>query len=87
VWKGWTTRENAADYQRLLQEKVLPGLKRIEGYRGGCVLTKDDKDGQVEFLVLNFFESLEAVRRFAGSDYTVPVFEPEVRDCLTRSNH
>ena len=71
-------------YQRLLKEKVLTALKRIEGYRGGWVLTKDSKDGQVEFLVMNFFESLEAVKRFAGPDYNVPVFEPEARDLLDK---
>jgi hypothetical protein len=69
----------------LLKEKVLPGLKKIEGYRGGWVLTKDNKNGEVEFLVLNFFESLEAVKRFAGPDYSVPVFEPEARDLLDKA--
>jgi len=31
LWRGWTSRENADAYERLLQERVLPGLKRLDG--------------------------------------------------------
>jgi heme-degrading monooxygenase HmoA len=83
VWRGWTTNDNADAYEKLLDEKVIPGLKRIEGYDGGYVLRKDGKD-ETEFVVVNFFESLQAVQAFAGSDYTVPVFEPEARELLAK---
>ena len=33
---------------------------------------------------MNFFDSLEAVRAFAGPDSTVPVFEPEARQLLSK---
>lgn len=33
---------------------------------------------------MNLFDSLEAVKRFAGTDYTVPVFEPEARSLLSK---
>jgi heme-degrading monooxygenase HmoA len=83
LWKGWTTPENADAYERLLREKVLPGLKQIDGYRGGYVLRQDSSE-EVEFAVLNLFDSLDAVRAFAGSDYAVPVFEPEARLLLSK---
>jgi heme-degrading monooxygenase HmoA len=83
VWKGWTTHESSQGYQELLEKKVLPSLKKIEGYRGGWVLRKTNKD-EVEFLVMNFFESLDAVRRFSGEDYSVPVIEHEARKFLSR---
>ena len=35
-------------------------------------------------MVVNFFDALEAVQRFAGPDYTVPVFEPEAKRLLSR---
>jgi hypothetical protein len=84
VWKGWTSSENAAAYRELLQSKVLPRLREIEGYRGGWVLYKNASDGEIEFMVVNFFESLEAVKKFAGPDYSVPVFEPEARELLSK---
>ncbi len=63
--------------------KVLPGLEGIAGYCGGYVLRTDGVD-ESEFVVMNFFESIEAVKRFAGLDYEVPVFEPEAKTLLSR---
>jgi hypothetical protein len=83
LWKGWTTLENADAYERLLREQVLPGLRDIDGYKGGYILRHEAED-EVEFAIMNLFESLEAVRAFAGPNYTVPVFEPEARQLLSR---
>ena len=82
-WRGWVRLENAQAYEKLLKEKVLPGLKDIEGYRGGYIFRKDD-GGDAEFVVVNFFESLGGVKKFAGPNYTVPVFEPEAKALLAR---
>jgi heme-degrading monooxygenase HmoA len=83
LWRGWTAPGDAEAYEGLLRDTVLPGLAAIEGYEGGFVLRRDAGD-EVEFTVLNLFESLDAVRAFAGDDYEVPVFEPEARRLLTR---
>ncbi|HEY1659803.1 MAG TPA: antibiotic biosynthesis monooxygenase [Candidatus Sulfotelmatobacter sp.] len=82
-WRGWTVVNNADAYERLLKETVLPGLKAIAGYNGGYILRKDNAN-EVEFVVINFFESLDAVRKFAGENYTVAVFEPEAKRLLSR---
>jgi heme-degrading monooxygenase HmoA len=82
-WRGWTKPENADAYEKLLKETVLPGLKKIPGYCGGYILRNDGPD-EAEFVVLNLFESLDAVRRFAGPDFTVAVFEPEARKLLSK---
>jgi heme-degrading monooxygenase HmoA len=83
-WRGWTSVEDATAYEDLLIHRVLPELKKLEGYKGGCVLRLDAQD-EVEFVVVNLFESLEAVKRFAGLDYKTPVFEPEARKLLRRT--
>ena len=82
-WRGWTKVRDAERYENLLKTVVLPGLKAISGYYGGYVLRSDGLD-ESEFVVVNFFESLEAVRSFAGPDYTVAVFEPEAKQLLSR---
>jgi heme-degrading monooxygenase HmoA len=82
-WRGWTRLADAPAYERLLQETVLPGLQGISGYRGGYVLRRDG-DTEAEFVVINHFDSLESVKRFAGADYETPVFEPEARRLLAR---
>jgi heme-degrading monooxygenase HmoA len=82
-WRGWTGVRNADAYEALLKTKVLPELTRVAGYCGGYVLRSDGPD-EVEFVVVNLFESLESVRAFAGDDYSSPVFEPEARSLLSR---
>jgi hypothetical protein len=82
-WRGWTRPQDADAYQRLLEETVLPGLQGVAGYRGGYVLRREGGD-EVEFVVINLFDTLDAVRRFAGPDVETPVFEPEARRLLHR---
>jgi hypothetical protein len=82
-WRGWTKLEDADVYENLLRTKVFPALQQIEGYRGGYIL-RHDGPKEAEFVVINLFESIDAVRHFAGEDYAVPVFEPEALQLLSR---
>ena len=82
-WRGWTEVHNANTYEAFLKTRVLPELKQLAGYRGGYILRSDGAD-EVEFVVVNLFESIESVRLFAGDDYSTPVFEPEARLLLSR---
>jgi hypothetical protein len=82
-WRGWTETRNAAAYETLLKTRVLPELKCVAGYCGGYILRSDGAE-EVEFVIVNLFESIEAVRLFAGADYATPVFEPEARLLLSR---
>jgi heme-degrading monooxygenase HmoA len=86
VWRGWTKPENGDAYEEFLRANVFPALTtRVPGFRGGYV-SRRDLDGEVEFLVMTLFDSLEAVRAFAGDDYEVPVIEPEAARLLSRSD-
>ena len=82
-WRGWTEVRNADAYETLLKTRVLPDLKQLAGYRGGYIL-RSDGPKEVEFVVVNLFESIEAVRLFAGDDYSTAVFEPDARLLLSR---
>ncbi len=83
VWRGWTKPEDADAYERLLREVVYPGLQKINGYRGGYIFCQNIAE-ETEFVTVNLFESLEAVKAFAGPDYDMPVFEPEARRLLSK---
>jgi hypothetical protein len=48
------------------------------------VLRRADGE-EVQFVVVNLFESLEAVKAFAGPEYETAVFEPEARRLLSRA--
>ena len=83
LWHGWTAREHADAYERLLVTKILPGIHRVDGYQGAYLLRRDVPEG-VEFVTLTLFESMEAVRAFAGADHEVAVVPPEARALLSR---
>ena len=85
VWHGWTTSENAADYERLLRTEILPGIatKALPGYHGAHLLRRE-LEGEVEFMTILWFESLEGVRALAGSDYELAYVPPPARALLSR---
>jgi heme-degrading monooxygenase HmoA len=85
LWRGWTTPENAAAYESLLLTEIFPGIagRKIDGYRG-ISLVRRDLGGEVEFVTLMWFDSLDAVRAFAGDGYEVAVVPPKARAVLSR---
>lgn len=83
VWRGWAKNENADAYEELLREVVYPGLQKINGYCGGYIFRKSAGE-ETEFVTVNLFQSLEAVKAFAGANYEIPVFEPEARRLLSK---
>ena len=85
IWHGWTSRENAAAYEELLKSEILPGIasRRIRGLTGAHLLKRDVPEG-VEFVTILWFESLDAVREFAGADYEAAVVPEKARRLLTR---
>ena len=76
MWKALSTTDRADDYIRHATKTVFPKIHAIEGNRGEYLLRRDVEDG-VELVVLTLWESMEAVRRFAGPDPHVAVVEPE----------
>ncbi|PYS49251.1 MAG: antibiotic biosynthesis monooxygenase [Acidobacteria bacterium] len=85
IWHGWTDYENADNYQSLLETEILPGIanRRISGYKGAHLLRRD-LENEVEFITILWFETMEAVREFAGEDYDVSVVPPRARALLSR---
>jgi len=83
VWRGRTTRENAAAYEELLGTTILPGIDRVSGFRGAELFRRDLGD-EIEFMTVTRFVSLDAVREFAGEDYEQAVISDEAHRLLTR---
>jgi heme-degrading monooxygenase HmoA len=74
--------EDADAYARHLGETVFPQLTSLPGHRGAQLLRRES-DGGFEFLVLTAWESMKAVRGFAGDDPERAVVEPEARAVLS----
>lgn len=83
LWHGWTARDKADAYEELLRTEVLPGIHKVDGYRGAYLLRRDVEEG-VEFVTLTLFESMDSVRAFAGEDHEVAVVPPKARELLSR---
>jgi heme-degrading monooxygenase HmoA len=81
LWHGWTAVEDAPHYEEHLRQDTFPALRGIEGYVDGYVLRHDSGD-RVAFAVLTLWESLEAIRTFAGDDYETAVVPPAARRVL-----
>ena len=88
IWHGYTTHENADIYETLLKEEIFVGIhgRNIPGFREIQLFRQE-----VEFITVMWFDSLEAVRIFAGEDYEVAVVPLKARAVLShfdeRSQH
>ena len=92
IWHGWTTPANADTYEALLKEEIFVGIlnRKIRGFKHIQLLRREAGD-EVEFITIMTFESLEAVREFAGEDYEAAVVPEKARKVLShfdaRSQH
>jgi antibiotic biosynthesis monooxygenase (ABM) superfamily enzyme len=83
MWHGWTTPENADGYEQFLRTKMFPSIHRVPGYLGADLLRREDGK-EIAFITITRFETLDAIREFAGEDYEQAVVEPEARALLSR---
>ncbi len=83
VWHGWTSEGNADAYERHFRTTVLADLHRLDGFEGAQLLRRQDGQ-EVEFVAITYFESIEAVRGFAGPDYGLAVIADEAKRVLSR---
>jgi heme-degrading monooxygenase HmoA len=84
LWRGVAdTAAGAAAYEHHLSSKVLPSLEAIAGYGGARVLKRTSDRGEIEFLVMTLWDSMEAIRKFAGDQPESAVVEPEAREALS----
>jgi heme-degrading monooxygenase HmoA/uncharacterized protein YciI len=82
MWRGNTTPQKSRDYVEHVTSKVLTALQAIDGHRGAYLLRRSVDDA-VEFVVLTLWESMDAVRKFAGPKPEKAVVEPDARAALT----
>lgn len=86
MWRGWTPTENADAYEAYLKDELFPRLHSElgdRGYRGFHVL-RLARDGEVEFVTMVWFDSIEAVKSFAGESYETPVLSARARELVSR---
>ncbi len=84
VWRGYGTADGVGRYCRThFATTVLPQLRSLAGFVDAQVLTRPLAD-ETEVVVETRWESIDAVRAFAGEAYDRAVVEPAVREMLGR---
>ncbi|AOO79842.1 antibiotic biosynthesis monooxygenase family protein [Bosea vaviloviae] len=65
IWRGRTTAAKADEYAVYLREVgVTPLLETALGAQ----MFREDRGAETEFVTISYWESIEAMSRFAGSD-------------------
>lgn len=85
LWRGWTTRQNADAYERIVRGQVIPGIEawRIPGFRQ-IDLMKRDLGEEFEFQTMMWFDSLDSIKALVGEDHSVSHVRDAARAVLER---
>lgn len=80
-WRGTTDKSKAEIYLKHLEEDTFQILDRIEGFIEAKAIKKDLGD-EVEFLVISSWESMTAIKKFAGDNPEVAVVPDKAKGML-----
>lgn len=81
TWHGAVPAEKANAYHDYLLQTGIPDYKKTAGNRGVYVLRRREGD-TIHFLLLTLWESMEAIKAFAGDDVERARYYPEDEDYL-----
>jgi len=76
IWKGAVRRQDGDAYAKYIRDTGVAGYAETPGNHGVWMLRRDVGE-RTEFLTFTLWESLDAVRAFAGDDYETAVYYPE----------
>jgi heme-degrading monooxygenase HmoA len=76
IWNGKTDSSHFEVYSLFLKQVAVPDYQKTPGFRGLVFLRKRD-DQQAQFKLITYWESIPAIKAFAGSDYTKAKYYPE----------
>ncbi|HEX3317444.1 MAG TPA: antibiotic biosynthesis monooxygenase [Solirubrobacteraceae bacterium] len=76
IWKGAVRTADGDAYAEYIERTGVAGYEATPGNRGVWMLRRDVAD-KTEFVMFTLWESLDAVKGFAGDDYERAVYYPE----------
>ena len=81
IWRGVTPAEQADAYLEYLEATGLKDYRSTEGNRGVRVLRRIEGE-HADFMIISLWDSMDAIRGFAGDDVERAVYYPEDRNYL-----
>jgi heme-degrading monooxygenase HmoA len=76
IWRGAVHWRDGDAYARYMEATGVPGYTATPGNRGVWMLRRDAGE-HTEFVMFTLWDSLDAIKAFAGDDYATAVFYPE----------
>ena len=85
IWRGYPSMQNADALERLFVDQAIPsiGSNKPHGLKG-IQLLRLEKENEVEFTTIMYFDTIESVKEFAGNDYQQSHIDPAVGPLLSR---
>ena len=81
IWHGRVLEDKAEAYRDFLVRRAVPDYESVEGNLGVEILVRENGDA-VDFLILSYWESVDAIKRFVGEDYEKAEYYDEDKDFL-----
>ena len=76
IWRGAVRDADGDEYADYMRRTGVAAYRSTPGNRGAWMLRRDVGD-RTEFVMFTLWDSLAAVKAFAGEDYERAVFYPE----------
>ena len=81
TWMAYAKPENARAYRDHLTAHVIPKLQKLNGFQG-LELCSAQRGDRVELLVISRWQSMDAIKAFAGPKPERAVVEPGAKAVL-----
>ena len=76
TWHGATEASKSDEYLEYLNRTGVPDLRATEGNQGVYVMRRIEGE-QAHFLLISLWESIDAIKKFAGEDVEKARYYPE----------
>ena len=77
IWSGTVRTTDAERYADYIRDTGFAEYGETPGNRGAWLLRRDDDDATTEFITLSLWDTVAAIRAFAGEDIEAAVLYPE----------
>lgn len=81
TWRCLTSHENVAHYVEHFEQSVFPELRTLKGFSEAFILRRPAGNA-VELTVMTLWESMDAIRSFAGENAETAVVVPAAEAVL-----
>jgi heme-degrading monooxygenase HmoA len=76
IWRGTTAADRAEEYLQYIRDTGVPDYRNTPGNHGVQILMRTHDD-RTDFTILSYWDSMDAIKAFAGDDPEVSRYYPE----------